>query len=168
MAFMEIVERIMIIIAMNLFCFIIAGDMTYKSKNFPENKHKFYVMQEYAAPMYTRFLIVLMVIIFYQMSIKGPLFNVGVFGSMAAVIIAQFAAVVKMRNTVVELSITDGSYSVRSAYDVAFDKLVPMVPLALSNAKKEGNKITIQYDQRAISLTRSDWNDIDDILAEMQ
>ena len=163
MAFMEIVERIMIVIAMNLFCFIIAGDMTYKSKNFPENKHKFYVMQEYAAPMYTRFLVVLMVVIFYQMSIKGPLFNVGVFGSMAAVIIAQFAAIVKMRNTIVELSITNGSYSVRSAYDVAFNQLTPMFPSAMSNAKREGEKITIQYDHRVISLKKSEWMDLEDI-----
>ncbi|MBN4081502.1 hypothetical protein JYU23_00070 [bacterium AH-315-C07] len=118
--------------------------------------------------MYSIYLVMLMLVIFYQMSMKAPLFNVGVFGSMMVVVAAQFSAMVKMKRTVAEITIADGAYSLRTVYDVAFDQMVPMQPLGLSNAKLEGDRMLIQFDNSIKQLDKADWNDYAEIWGDLK
>jgi len=137
---------------------------SYKSIKYPERKHKFHAIQAYAAPKYVTFFSLLMLVILYAMSRHSSLLHIGIWGTLIAVFLAQFSGVVAMKRSIVEIVFVDDHYAIRTAYDVIFDKLCPMAHISLSNARKEGEKLTISYNHRIINIERKDWVDFDEIL----
>ena len=132
---------------------------SFKSINYPQNKHLFYVVQSYASTMYVRFFSVLMIVLIYALSKKAPLLYLGIFGCAVTLVLSQFAAIVEMKRKIAEIIIVEDQYLLRTVYDVVFNKLTPMIHVSLSNARIDKDIITLTYNQRVITLKKSDWDD---------
>jgi hypothetical protein len=124
------------------------------------------LLQEYAMQYYGVFFMALMIFVVSRIYYQKDVFWIGIIGGLGGLALANLFASVKMHRKIAEILFVNDTFSVISAYDIAFQSELTNFPLRLANPTRTAEVIQIHYTDVIMELKKEDWGEEFEVIWE--
>jgi hypothetical protein len=140
----------------------------FTNKEYPEDQNKFELFNLYAANLYIGFFVALAFILLYGISMRFNIFWFCLFACLIAVALVPTFTFVRMKNVIVEVMVDREFVCIRSVYDIFRDTEPYFEHFNVAMPKLQGNKLTINYQNRIVELDGTNWPNFYQLATELQ